>query len=109
MRHFVPHSRLSGLFPLACRLTESSTMSLSLPDRWVWDFWFAHDGDEDDSLTFLLASLGLVGMMHTFRNLSALVLRPARAESVFTGDFADEANRHLGREYRKGFEVPDKV
>lgn len=41
------------------------------------------------ALTFLLASLGLVGMMHTFRNLSALVLRPARAESVFTGDFAE--------------------
>ena len=27
----------------------------------------------------------------------------------FTGTFADEANRHLGREYRKGFEVPENV
>lgn len=27
----------------------------------------------------------------------------------FTGAFADEANRHLSREYRKGFEVPDNV
>src|SRR5690606_19339933 len=21
-------------------------MPLALPDRWVWDFWFAHDGDD---------------------------------------------------------------
>jgi len=27
----------------------------------------------------------------------------------FTGEFADEGNRHLKREYRKGFEVPDTV
>ncbi len=36
-------------------------------------------------------------------------LRFDPAAERFTGDFADEANRHLGREYRKGFEVPDKV
>jgi uncharacterized protein (DUF58 family) len=40
-------------------------------------------------LTFLLGSLGLVGMMHTFRNLSALVLRPDRVEPVFAGEFAE--------------------
>ena len=27
----------------------------------------------------------------------------------FVGAFADEANRYLGRDYRKGFEVPDRV
>ena len=27
----------------------------------------------------------------------------------FFGEFADEANRHLKRDYRKGFEVPDAV
>jgi predicted dehydrogenase len=27
----------------------------------------------------------------------------------FTGAFADEANRHLSREYRKGFELPETV
>src|SRR5690606_21128921 len=28
--------------------TESScsAMTLALPDRWVWDFWFARDGDD---------------------------------------------------------------
>jgi predicted dehydrogenase len=31
------------------------------------------------------------------------------AAERFTGAFADEANRYLGREYRKGFEVPDNV
>lgn len=41
------------------------------------------------ALTFLLGSLGLVGMMHTFRNLSALVLRPDRVEPVFAGEFAE--------------------
>ncbi|MFA7504149.1 MAG: DUF58 domain-containing protein [Burkholderiaceae bacterium] len=41
------------------------------------------------ALTFLLGSLGLVGMMHTFRNLSALVLRPDRVDPVFAGEFAE--------------------
>ena len=27
----------------------------------------------------------------------------------FTGAFADEANRHLSRKYRKGFELPETV
>lgn len=31
------------------------------------------------------------------------------ASERFTGALADEANRYLGREYRKGFEVPDNV
>lgn len=41
------------------------------------------------ALTFLLGSLGLVGMMHTFRNLSDLILRPDRADPVFAGEFAE--------------------
>jgi predicted dehydrogenase len=31
------------------------------------------------------------------------------AAERFVGAFADEANRHLKRDYRKGFEVPDRV
>jgi hypothetical protein len=31
------------------------------------------------------------------------------ASERFTGEFADDANRHLKREYRKGFEVPETV
>jgi uncharacterized protein (DUF58 family) len=41
------------------------------------------------ALTFLLGSLGLVAMMHTFRNLTGLVLRPDRVEPVFAGEFAE--------------------
>lgn len=40
------------------------------------------------ALVFLLASLGLVAMVHTFRNLVALRLTPGRAEPVFAGDVA---------------------
>jgi uncharacterized protein (DUF58 family) len=39
-------------------------------------------------LTFLLASMALVSMLHTFRNLSRLTLRGARAEPVFAGETA---------------------
>lgn len=40
-------------------------------------------------LTFLLASVAIVAMLHTFRNLSALVLRPGRAEAVHAGQPAE--------------------
>lgn len=40
------------------------------------------------ALVFLLASLGLVAMVHTFRNLVALRLMPGRAEPVFAGETA---------------------
>ncbi len=41
------------------------------------------------ALTFLLASLALVAMVHTFRGLSALTLRPGRGDPVFAGDIAE--------------------
>lgn len=40
------------------------------------------------ALVFLLASLGLVAMVHTFRNLVALRLTHGRADPVFAGDVA---------------------
>lgn len=40
------------------------------------------------ALTFLLAGLGIVAIMHTFRNLIGLRLTPGRAEPVFAGDTA---------------------
>ena len=40
------------------------------------------------ALVFLLAGLGLVGMVHTFRNLISLRITPGRAEPVFAGDTA---------------------
>jgi len=39
-------------------------------------------------LTFLLAAMGGVAMLHTWRNLAHLRLRPGRCDSVFAGDTA---------------------
>ncbi|MBE0622210.1 MAG: DUF58 domain-containing protein [Burkholderiales bacterium] len=39
-------------------------------------------------LTFLLASMGLVAILHTFRNLVHLYITPGRAEPVFAGEVA---------------------
>jgi uncharacterized protein (DUF58 family) len=39
-------------------------------------------------LTFLLGSLGITAMLHTFRNLAALRVTPMRAEAVFAGGTA---------------------
>jgi len=40
------------------------------------------------ALVFLLAGLGLVGMIHTFRNLFGLHITPARCAPVFAGETA---------------------
>ncbi len=40
-------------------------------------------------LTFLLGAVAVVAMLHTFRNLATLVLRPGRAEPVFAGQPAE--------------------
>lgn len=40
------------------------------------------------ALVFLLAGLGLVGMLHTFRNLHDLIITPLRSEAVFAGELA---------------------
>jgi uncharacterized protein (DUF58 family) len=39
-------------------------------------------------LVFLLASLGMVSILHTFRNLAHLYVSPGRVEPVFAGDNA---------------------
>ncbi len=40
------------------------------------------------ALVFLLAAVGLLSMLHTWRNLLALRLTPGRAEAVFAGELA---------------------
>lgn len=40
------------------------------------------------ALVFLLAGLGIVGMIHTFRNLFGLTITPGRCEPVFAGEIA---------------------
>jgi len=39
-------------------------------------------------LTFLLAGMGVVSILHTFRNLAHLSISPGRVDPVFTGDTA---------------------
>lgn len=41
------------------------------------------------ALTFLIFGLAVVGMMHTFRNLSAITLRAGKADPVFAGRMAE--------------------
>ncbi len=43
------------------------------------------------ALTFLVASVALVALLHTFRNLALLTLRPGRADPVFAGQLAEIA------------------
>lgn len=40
-------------------------------------------------LTFWLAGVGVVAILHTFRNLTHLTLRPGRVEAVFAGQIAE--------------------
>ncbi|HSG24223.1 MAG TPA: DUF58 domain-containing protein, partial [Azonexus sp.] len=40
------------------------------------------------ALVFLLAGLGIIGMVHTFRNLYGLIITPGRSEPVFAGETA---------------------
>lgn len=40
------------------------------------------------ALVFLLAGLGITGMVHTFRNLYGLLITPGRSEPVFAGETA---------------------
>jgi uncharacterized protein (DUF58 family) len=55
------------------------------------------------ALIFLLAGLGIVAMLHTFRNLVALRLMPGRAQPVFAGEIAyfemllENTHRHARR------------
>lgn len=41
------------------------------------------------ALTFLLAGIGLVAMLHTWRNLVRMTLRPGRADPVHAGELAE--------------------
>jgi uncharacterized protein (DUF58 family) len=54
-------------------------------------------------LTFLLAGLGLAGMVHTARNLAGMAVSTGRAEPVFAGE---KAQFRLYLEARSGFDRP---
>ena len=55
------------------------------------------------ALTFLLAGMGLAGMVHTTRNLARLAVSAGRAEPVFAGE---RAQFHLHLDNRSPFERP---
>jgi uncharacterized protein (DUF58 family) len=62
------------------------------------------------ALTFVLVSVGLVSMLHTYRNLSGLVLRPGRGDPVHAGQLAELSmtlvNRSRQPRYALQVEVP---
>lgn len=55
------------------------------------------------ALTFLLAGMGLAGMVHTTRNLARLAVSAGRAEPVFAGE---RAQFHLHLDNRSPFDRP---
>ncbi|MFZ4536018.1 DUF58 domain-containing protein [Propionivibrio sp.] len=67
------------------------------------------------ALVFLLAGLGVVAMVHTFRNLVALRLSPGRADPVFTGEIAnfqmllENTHRQARRSLDLAFEKQESV
>lgn len=52
-------------------------------------------------LTFLLGAVAIVAMLHAFRNLHALVLRPGRSEPVFAGQPAEFSLELINTERRE--------
>ena len=61
-------------------------------------------------LTFLLVAIGLVSMLHTYRNLSGIVLRPGRGDPVHAGEVAEFSltllNRSRAMRYAIQIDVP---
>lgn len=66
------------------------------------------------ALVFLLTGIGIVGMVHTFRNLHGLTIVPGRAEPVFAGETAhfsltldnDRPSPRFGLEFVTGGGTP---
>lgn len=57
------------------------------------------------ALIFLLAGLGLVTLLHTFRNLVQIEISPGRVEPVFAGDKAHFGLRLLNRRKQGRFAI----
>lgn len=56
-------------------------------------------------LTFLLVAIGLVSMLHTYRNLAGIVLRPGRADPVHAGEVAEFSLTLLNRSRAMRFAI----
>lgn len=57
------------------------------------------------ALIFLLAGLGLVALLHTFRNLVQLEISPGHVEPVFAGDMAHFSLQLLNRRNQGRFSI----
>jgi len=71
-RVYVMPSRMGGVFSLTLFLMLLGSINYNLGLGYV--------------LTFLLGGLGMVSLLHTWRNLAGLDIRPGRPERVFAGD-----------------------
>jgi uncharacterized protein (DUF58 family) len=62
------------------------------------------------ALCFMVAAVAIVSMLHSWRNLTSLTLRPGRATPVFAGDIAEftvfVANPRAHERYALSFFVP---
>jgi len=70
------------IMPTASGLLFAAVLFVMLLGAINYDLALGH------ALVFLLAGIGLVAMIHTFRNLFALRITPGRAEPVFAGELA---------------------
>ncbi|MBI4987285.1 MAG: DUF58 domain-containing protein [Rhodocyclales bacterium] len=61
------------------------------------------------ALIFLLTGLGLVALLHTFRNLVQMEISPGRVESVFAGDMAHFDLQLLNRRKQGRFAISFKL
>jgi len=70
------------IVPTRAGLLYACTLLVMLIGAINYDLALGH------ALVFLLAGLGMTGMLHTFRNLHGLLVTPGRSEPVFAGDSA---------------------
>lgn len=70
------------ILPTATGVTYSAVLVVMLIGAINYNLSLGH------ALVFLLAGLGLVTMVHTFRNLAGLSIVPGRVEPVFAGETA---------------------
>lgn len=74
------HQRRIYILPTRAGLLYAVTLIVMLLGAINYNLSLGH------ALVFLLAGLGIVGMVHTFRNLYGLEVRGGRCEPVFAGD-----------------------
>ena len=98
IRRFHPARFFRGIEPPTESVTLNRSRVFILPTRYGIAFAFLlgvmligsvnYNNSLGFGLTFLLASVAVISMLHTYHNLAGLTLRPGRAEPVFAGSVA---------------------